>query len=91
MNEPHPETLFQQSITAKIKNIQNILHKVGHRDGKPGRRRPNYLQHHITKLTNLLQHRKSCIQGYRAKKLLEKNGRGHNTTSGIPEIFLALV
>jgi hypothetical protein len=92
MNEPHPETLFHQSVTRKIELIEIMLAQRPRRvRSKPARRSTNWRQDHITKMTNLLQHRKSCIQGYRAKKLLEENGRGHNTTSGIPEIFLTLV
>jgi hypothetical protein len=90
MNEPHPETLFQQSILNRIAVIEDISRKAFHLKGKSGRRTHNGTRHHVTKLTNFLQHRKSCIQGYRAKVQLANAAKGCNTTSGIPEIFLAL-
>jgi len=92
MNEPHPEALFQQSISHRIELIKTMLEQHPNRitSSKLARRSPNLLQHHVTKLTNFLQHRKSCIQGYRAKVQLANAAKGCNTTSGIPEIFLAL-
>lgn len=95
MNKPntiHPETLFQQSITRKIEMIKIMLEQRPRPvKGKVARRSPNWRQRHIAMLTKTLQHRKSCIQGYRAKARLAKDGKGHNTTSGIPETFLELV
>lgn len=96
MNEPnaiHPETQFQQSVSDTIESLRGILHKARQfrSTGKRSRRDFNWPQHHITVLTKTLQHRKSCIQGYRAKARLAKDGKGHNTTSGIPETFLELV
>lgn len=90
MNEPHPETLFQQSISHRIELIKTMLEQHPNRitSSKLARRSPNLLQHHVTKLTNFLQHRKSCIQGYRAKAQASK---GRNSTAGIPETFLELV
>lgn len=95
MNEPntiHPETLFHQSLTARI---ETLLNRIKTNDRlvlkKQSRRSPNWRRGVVTSLTRTLQHRKSCIQGYRAKTRLAKDGKGHNTTSGIPETFLELV
>jgi hypothetical protein len=93
MNEPHPETLFQQSISRRIELIKTMLEQHPNRitSSKLARRSPNLLQHHVTKLTNFLQHRKSCIQGYRAKAQAAKTSKGRNSIAGIPETFLELV
>jgi len=95
MNEPntiHPETLFHQSLTARIKTLlDRIEQKNRLLLPKQSRRSSNWRQGVVTSLTRTLQHRKSCIQGYRAKARLAKDSKGHNTTSGIPETFLSLV
>lgn len=92
MNEPHPETLLQQSISHRIELIKTMLEQhPSITSSKLARRSPNLLQHHVTKLTNFLQHRKSCIQGYRAKAQMAKASKGRNSTAGIPETFLELV
>lgn len=92
MNEPHPETLFQQSISHRIELIKTMLEQhPSITSSKLARRSPNLLQHHVTKLTNFLQHRKSCIQGYRAKAQAAKANKGRNSIVGIPETFLELV
>ena len=92
MNEPHPETLFHQSLARKIELLKIMIEQRPRPvRGKAARRSTNWRQDRITWMTELLRHRKSCIQGYRAKARLAKDGKGHNTTAGIPETFLAPV
>ncbi len=87
-NHSNSENQFQDRVRARIEHLTILRKNGGHFMGKQGRRTPNMVQHHITKMTNLLLHRNACIQGYRAKAAQVKRRKGHNTLSGIPEAFL---
>lgn len=78
------ETAFDHLLTARITDAVEVHRYVSHRIGKAGRRTPDFLQGHITRMAKMQALRRCQLAAYQAKAALVQRRKGHNTLAGIP-------